>query len=179
MKGVSESSPKLRKRHRGSAGVEVVISAFPFHAYCAVGAILAPAGAAVSAAPWVLVLPEGVGVISAPSQAALLGHHLGVAFLPGDFPCCISRSAAAVAAGLGVCAGIEALWGAGVVGMSSKAFSFPPPLNLLWAKGHASLSMIVSPRTSVVPVSSSSTKLLCCLFLPEPFFCQSCKETVG
>lgn len=84
VKGVSESSPKLRKRHRGSAGVEVVISAFPFHAYCAVGAILAPAGATVSAAPWVLVLPEGVGVISAPSQAALLGHHLGVAFLPGD-----------------------------------------------------------------------------------------------
>lgn len=152
VKGVSESSPKLWTRQVGSAGAEAVSSVFP---HCAAGAILAPAGPATSAALWSLVLPEGVRVISATSQAALLGHHPGVACLPSSSPCCISRAAAAVAAGLGICAGIAAVWDASVVGMSSKAFSFLPPLNLLWAKGHASLSTTVSPRTSVVPGSSS------------------------
>lgn len=41
----------------------------------------------------------------------------------------------------GICEAIEAVWKANVVGMSSKASSFLLSPNLLWAKGHASLSM--------------------------------------
>lgn len=40
-----------------------------------------------------------------------------------------------------ICAGLEAVWEANMVGMSSEACSFLPPFNLLLAKGCSSLSM--------------------------------------
>lgn len=98
MKGIVELPPSSNSKRMAVPELRHTSVWFPFSAHCNAGAILAPAGASSSAAPWVLVLAQ---VISAPFQAALLGDHLSVAFLPHDLPCRISRSAAADGAGWG------------------------------------------------------------------------------
>ena len=100
-KGVLESPPTSKSKRLAVPELRLSSVWFHFSAFCTAGTIVAPAGASSSAAPWVLVLPKGVKVISAPSQAALLGDHLGVAFLPRGLPYRISRSAAADGAGWG------------------------------------------------------------------------------
>lgn len=69
---------RLKKEKVGSAGAEAFISVASLQRLLC---CWSHAGASSSAAPWVLVLPKRVKVISAPSQAALLGDHLGIAFL--------------------------------------------------------------------------------------------------
>lgn len=99
MKAVLESPPSSNSKRVAVLELRLSSVWFPFSARCGAGAILAPAGASSSPTPWILVLPKGGKVISALSQAALLGYHLGVAFLPRGLLCCISRSTAADGAG--------------------------------------------------------------------------------
>jgi len=90
MKGVLEPPPSSNSKRVVAPELRLELRKpsvwFPSGAPCITGAILAPPGASSSAAPWSLVLLNGVKVVSAPSQAALLGYPLVLLFCCVVFP---------------------------------------------------------------------------------------------